>query len=469
MQTFQWNPLFETGLQEVDAQHQRLVTLVNDLADLNESGGQAQIDACLGALAEYTVYHFACEERLMGDVGVDRGYFERHRDTHRKFVQQVTDWMGQRHAAGQVSLAQLLDYLANWLIFHILGDDQSMGRQVAAIREGADPHLALLADKPSDDPRTVILLGGLHHLYADLLQRNERLAVTQKALTDLNNTLEQRVADRTAALQAANDQIREEQERVVGAEKMASLGRMVAGFAHEVNTPVGVAVGAISQMDEVVRTFETLLRRDEVTEVELHQQLHYLKESGALAMANLRRAAGLIQSFKRTAVDQSSEQTRGYLLDELIADVVHTLQPIFKRTEIRISINCPAKLLLSGIPGALTQVLTNLILNCHTHAFAEGSRSGLIQIDAILRNGDIDIAVSDDGTGMDEAALKHAFEPFFTTRRNRGGSGLGLYISYNLVTHQLGGSITCESSPATGTCLRIRFPYQAAGNGELAQ
>jgi signal transduction histidine kinase len=308
----------------------------------------------------------------------------------------------------------------------------------------------------------VILLGGLRRLYSDLIERNEKLMQAQQSLTQLNETLEQRVCDRTAALQAANEQIHQEQDRVVEAEKMASLGRMVAGFAHEVNTPVGVAVGAVSQANEVVEDIARLLQREEVTEEELNQQLGYLHETNELAMSNLRRAAALVQSFKRTAIDQSSEQEREYLLDELIDDVLYNLRPIFKRSQMTVMVNCPADLRLTGIPGALTQVLTNLCLNAHAHAFDDGTTPGNLRLDVVVNGAKVEISVADDGVGMDEISLKKAFEPFYTTRRNRGGSGLGLYIAYNLVTHKLGGSIVCASEPGQGVRFLICLPNHAA-------
>ncbi len=461
MKIFQWSSLFETGLAEVDAQHQRLVELVNDLGDILDSGSPERIDATLQTLAQYTVYHFQCEETLMDSVGVSQEHAARHRQTHRRFVQQVTDWMSQRHVQGQIGLSQLLDYLANWLVFHILGDDQSMGRQVAAIRGGIDAQAAFVADTPSDDPRTVILLGGLRRLYSDLIERNEKLMAAQQSLTELNQTLELRVQERTAELQAANRQIQQEQSRVVEAEKMASLGRMVAGFAHEVNTPVGVAVGAVSQANEVAQVVARMLQREEVSEEELSGQLDLLRESNDLALSNLRRAAALVQSFKRTAVDQTSEQEREYRLDELIGDVIYNLQPVFKRSRIRMEVDCPANLKLTGVPGALTQVLTNLCLNAHAHAFDDGNMPGHLGIRVTAADTGVEIRVHDDGVGMDALSLKKAFEPFYTTRRNRGGSGLGLYITYNLVTHRLAGSIVCTSSPGQGTQFQISLPYHA--------
>jgi signal transduction histidine kinase len=242
---------------------------------------------------------------------------------------------------------------------------------------------------------------------------------------------------------------------------MASLGRMVAGFAHEVNTPIGIAVGAVSQVSDLAGHFGRMLQLDEIPEELVHENLAQLNESSGLAMANLRRAAKLVQSFKRTAVDQSSDAARDYCLAEVIEDVVHSLQPLFKRTAIVVSIDCPADLRLHGIPGAVTQVLTNLCTNAHSHAFADGSRAGEIAVNVTRHPPDVELRFSDNGAGMDAASQSKVFEPFFTTRRNRGGSGLGLYIAYNLVTQSLGGRIECFSQPGAGTEFRIRFPMVA--------
>lgn len=460
MKTFQWNPLFETGLEEVDAQHRHLVELVNDLSERIDSGEAEHIDATLNALAEYTVYHFGCEEALMVANHVAAGHAERHRETHRRFVAQVTEWMRTRQAHGQLSPSQLLDYLANWLIFHILGDDQSLGRQVHAIRTGVSPDAAFTEDRSSEDPRTDILLGALRRLYADLVERNERLGDAQLTLRELNVSLEQRVTQRTAELYAANQRLQEERQRAIETEKMASLGRMVAGFAHEVNTPVGVAVGAISHTQQMVGELSEMLLQDEVSEDALNDRLTMLDESSALALANLQRAAELVRSFKRTAVDQTSDAERDFDLAELIDDVLLNLSPLFRRTTIRFVVNCPARLGLRGAPGALTQVLTNLCMNAWTHAFADGSQQGTVRIDAEVRGDEVSIRFTDDGCGMTAESSGKIFEPFFTTRRNSGGSGLGLYIAYNLITQQLDGTVECQSELGKGTEFIIRFPIR---------
>lgn len=462
MNTFEWSSLFETGLAEVDEQHRRLVELLNTLGGHVDGGDLAQVDRLLAELANYTVYHFESEEKLMRACGLDARHVESHCATHERFVAQVKTWMASREVAGQLSVGELLEYLANWLVFHILGEDQAMGRQVFAVRAGVMPSDAFTSDTHSEDPRTSILLNALHRLYGDLVHRNDLLAQAQNKLTTLNASLEQRVEQRTAELAAANQQIRAEQQKAIATEKMASLGRMVAGFAHEVNTPVGIAVGAVSQLVEEVRELDTLMQRDEVEEAQVREVLSLMTESGDLAASNLRRAATLVQSFKRTAVDQTSEAERDFKLAELIEDVVHSLRPMFRRTSIAFTVDCAAELALHGAPGVLTQILTNLCTNAYGHAFAEGTRGGAIRIEAQRAGSEVELRFSDDGAGMEPAQMQKAFEPFFTTNRQGGGSGLGLYIVYSLVTQTLGGTVECLSDPGRGTTFCLRFPYVAA-------
>jgi two-component system, NtrC family, sensor kinase len=452
METFEWSALFETGLPEVDAQHQRLVELVNQLGQDADSASPEHIDAALQVLADYTVYHFQCEEAIMDAGHVATAHSDHHRDTHRRFVKQVVEWLERRKSGEPISLRQLLDFLANWLIFHILGDDQSLGRQIAAINRGAQPQTAFETDHHSDDPRTDILLGALRRLYAGLVARNEELL-------EAHATLEQRVVERTAELVEVNRLLRAEQEKLLEAEKMASLGRLVAGFAHEVNTPIGIAVGAASHSCELVSEVKGMLDQEEVSEEALRDRLDMLDEAGQLSVTSLRRAADMVQSFKRTAVDQTAEGERDYDLSEVIEDVHKSLRNAFKSTPIRIEIDCPDNLHLHGPAGALVQLLANLLQNSRIHAFADGTQAGCIRIRAGIEGERVFIDYSDDGAGMAAETLQHAFEPFYTTRRGSGGSGLGLYIAYNLVTQGLHGTIRCESAPGKGSRFIIGYPY----------
>jgi hemerythrin-like metal-binding protein len=466
--TFEWTPLFETGLAEVDVQHRSLVDMLNSLSDQLDSASTDRIDDLLKALAQYTVYHFSYEEALMIEVGLDARHTKQHCAIHARFVEQVQSWMATRQAEGQLSPEQLVDYLANWLIFHILGEDQSMGRQVLAIRSGGGSEQAWQEDRPSDDPRTVILLGALHRLYSDLLERNERLVRTQEALKSLNASLEQRVAQRTADLEAANRNLQDERQRAIETEKMASLGRMVAGFAHEVNTPIGIAVGAVSQVEESVTRLEGLLQGEEVSEEQISGSLASATESSALAMANLRRAASLVQSFKRTAVDQTSETERDFSLAQLIDDVIVTMRPMFRGTPIVFEVDCSQDISMRAVPGAWTQILTNLCTNAHKHAFENGKRVGLIQISVERDARHVQLTFRDNGAGMEADHVRQAFEPFFTTCRNDGGSGLGLYIAYSLATQTLGGTLRCNSTSGHGTEFVLNVPLRITGGQEVA-
>jgi signal transduction histidine kinase len=333
-----------------------------------------------------------------------------------------------------------------------------MGRQIMAVQAGTSPADAYARDKTSIDPRTDVLLGALHNLYVDLSARNDLLVSAQSDLKRLNATLESRVAERTHELEEANAQLIEERQRAINTEKMASLGRMVSGFAHEINTPVGIAVGALSQELQVISGFGNLLKQDEVSEEDIQSRLEILRESSALALSNIQRAATLVQSFKRTAVDQASDIVRVFVVAQVLQDVIHNLQPLFKQTHIRLVQECPHAIQLLGTPGWLTQIFTNLFVNAHEHAFAEGSRPGTIQVSVHQNARGLEISFRDDGAGIESVALPKIFEPFYTTHRSRGGSGLGLYLVYNLITQKMNGTIECKSAPGKGTEFLIRLP-----------
>lgn len=255
--------------------------------------------------------------------------------------------------------------------------------------------------------------------------------------------------------------LQETRTELIETEKMASLGRLVAGFAHELNTPVGIAVGAISHGDETLNTLNGLIAEEEVSEQQLISQLDKLRESHQLALINLHRAAELVRRFKRTSIDCGSQQKRHFSLTELIQDVLTTLRNTLKRTNIQFDIQCPDELKLYGTPGMMQQVLINLINNSIDHGFDQGKIPGKITIKA-WRTGTqrLIIEFHDNGVGMPGAVRQKAFEPFFTTNRNNGGSGLGLYIIYNIITQEMLGTIHITSSPNEGTTFRIECPLE---------
>lgn len=261
------------------------------------------------------------------------------------------------------------------------------------------------------------------------------------------------------ALESNIDELRQTRDELVRNEKMASLGRMVAGFAHELNTPVGIALGSISHNEETLRQVDALLRQEDVSEPELRSHLATLQQGGELALSSLKRAADLVQRFKRSSIDQSSEQPRVFRLRELMEDVVHSLQDQLRKSAVKVTLECPHELTLNGVPGLLEQVLTNLLQNSLQHGFADGTRAGNIHIAVgATQAGRVHLTYTDDGLGMSAEAAQRIFEPFFTTRRGKGGSGLGMFICYNIVTEQLRGTIRLTSQPGAGVRFDISFP-----------
>ncbi len=256
---------------------------------------------------------------------------------------------------------------------------------------------------------------------------------------------------------------------LVQSEKMASLGRMVAGFAHEINTPVGVAVGAVSHNEDALTRIGNMLSEEEVSEEDLRGELDGLRQSSALALANLRRAASLVQSFKRTSIDQTSEQIRTFDMKELISDVLFALQGNLKRLPVTIDVDCPDALVLEGAPGLIEQLITNLVMNAVQHAFEDGQRAGTIRIRVRRDSDDVHLEFSDDGVGMEADQMARIFEPFYTTRRGQGGSGLGLYICYSIVTTRLKGTIQCYGQVPTGCRFDVHFPANLVDTAEQAK
>ncbi len=285
-----------------------------------------------------------------------------------------------------------------------------------------------------------------------ILQLNRSLRQSQQALQVSKSNLEQNY-----------NELRVLQEELIAREKMASLGRMVAGFAHEVNTPIGIAVGTSSQAHEAAEELEKLLKKEEVQEEELHLHIATIGEATELALANLRRASELVQSFKRTSIDQTSEKARHYLFKELVDDVIASLHTQFKRTQIVFNITCPTDLKISGIPGIHAQLLTNLIMNSRQHGFDNGKLAGEISIEVRqINQNQLLIDYKDNGSGMTADTMSRLYEPFFTTNHTLGGSGLGMYICYNLVTNQLKGNIHCECQPGHGVHFHIAHPVDLA-------
>jgi len=297
--------------------------------------------------------------------------------------------------------------------------------------------------------------GGSMRLVTTLVDQTDRQAAeaAQHALTE---SLEERVALRTAELSQSIEALQAAQDELVRAEKLASLGAMVAGISHELNTPVGNALTMASTLKEVSQEFSARSESGAMRKSDLSHYLSNVSEMADLLERNARRAAELISSFKQVAVDRSSQRKRVFDLAQLVSVTLITLQPMVRDRGVVFTQNIAEGLQCDTYPGPLEQILTNLVQNSVVHGF-DGRDAGHIDIQARLDGASVVMTVRDDGAGMTEHTLKHVFDPFFTTRLGQGGSGLGLSVSHHLAVAVLGGDLTAASTPGEGCTMTLRF------------
>lgn len=316
--------------------------------------------------------------------------------------------------------------------------------------------------------QTALALTLLMLLFGGHRYRLRRLAHQQAEL-------ERQIAERTAALaersraleeernraQQALDSLQAAQVELLRSEKMAALGQLVAGVAHEVNTPLGVAITAASHLRDATRSISRKYTEGAVRKSDLEGFLGIASESAGMIERNLDRAGHLIANFKQVSVDRTSDGRREFKLHAFLNEVLESLELMWKRRAISMQVECPDDIVLDGFPGALGQVITNLTQNAVVHAFAEAS-SGQMTIQVRpLGDHRIELRFSDNGRGIAPEHQQRVFEPFFTTRRGQGGTGLGLNIVYNLITQKLGGEVSVESALGKGTTFTLRLPIKA--------
>ncbi len=286
----------------------------------------------------------------------------------------------------------------------------------------------------------------------------------EKEILQLNAELETRVLERTKELQSTNDaltntlvDLQQTRNHLVEFEKMASLGELVAGVAHEINTPIGNSITATSHLEVKTSQINEKFSNGQMKKSDLENYLDASNKVVKIIFTNLERAAQLVHSFKKIAVDQSVEERRQFELGEYMNDVLVSLKPQLKKTKHKVILNCPADIKVYWHPGTLWQIISNLLNNSLVHAYDE-DEIGTITIDISHDDGSILLQYSDDGKGMPPEVQKKVFEPFFTTRRGTGGSGLGMHIVYNLVVFKMGGSIECMSKLGVGTVFTVKLP-----------
>ena len=300
----------------------------------------------------------------------------------------------------------------------------------------------------------------LSSLNQELIAMNEELQSTNWELeNEINERLriEKELSNSNQKLTQAIDELQTMQVYLVESAKMAALGNLVAGIAHEINTPVGISLTAASHLQDLTTEFTEFCRHGNPLRQDLVDYLQELHESSTIILKNSERAGKLIQSFKQVSADQSSEMVRVFKVKHYLDEIILSIQPQLKKTNHHITLECDEALTINGSPGALSQIVTNLIMNSVIHAYRPGD-CGNIRILAKIADKHMVLLYTDDGKGMNSNVLSKIFDPFYTTKRGYGGTGLGLHVVYNIVIQQFKGTIDCNSQPGQGAVFRICIP-----------
>jgi predicted ATPase/signal transduction histidine kinase len=352
------------------------------------------------------------------------------------------------------------------LCFPIIGKADLLG--IICLENNVSPHC--FGERVLDNIRTLLEQSAISlenaALYTNLKKENEDRKYAEHQLERLNLELERRVDERTHELGQSNEDLeatishlKQAQNMLVESAKMASLGELVAGIAHEINTPIGVSLGAITHLQEQVVSINHHFSEGTLTESGFEELISIANESTRIVEGNLHRASKLIQSFKRVAVDQSSEHAVEFELVDYINEVITSLKPKYKHMKLDFDIDDKEKIKVFHRPGYVAQIITNLTINAIIHGFGQRTH-GVIKISFELDEDNVRMTFSDNGKGVKNENIRKIFEPFYTTKRGQGGSGLGLHIVYNIVTQTLNGRVSVNSIVGEGTTFTINFPLR---------
>jgi signal transduction histidine kinase len=297
--------------------------------------------------------------------------------------------------------------------------------------------------------------------YRRSVREQRRLVKVSDRLQHQLASVNQELAKRTAEAEEALNRLKEAQETLVQTEKLASLGALVGGVAHEINTPVGIALSCASHLADATLHMRKLFEADDIGVEDFRRYMDTATDTSHLILANCERAAALIRSFKQVAVDRTSSERRQFNLCTYIGETLASLKPRIRQAGHTVRITCPPDLEMDGYPGALSQVLTNFVMNSILHGYDEGQQGELTIVVDEPTPGHVRLIYADDGRGIPDEYRSRIFDPFFTTRRGSGGTGLGLHIVYNLVTGTLEGQLAVDSAGGRGTRFTVTFPRQA--------
>ncbi len=468
MKAFVWSDRFVTGFATVDSQHQYLFELVNRVGTqlLNPDPAQpAEIEGVFKELATYANTHFKDEEHLMQTLGVDAEHQRHHVKTHRDFIEQVKS-MWQQRTTMNAPAETLHGFLVAWLTYHILGEDQEMAREIVRIQGGMPPAEAHQLEHVRGERSTSALLQALQTLYGVLSRLNRDMAAT-------NLKLEATVAERTAALTDANralveeqqelrlllEKVNEVQSQLLQADKMASVGQLAAGVAHEINNPLGFVNSNLATLGRYAADLLQLAAVGAATpegkalaqQVDfdfLREDLPTLLNESQDGLDRVHRIVANLKDFSR--VDQAEWQEADLLegLESTITVALHELK--YKAEIVRELVPLPE---VRCVPAQINQVLLNLLVNA-----AQAIKDhGTITVRNAVEGPWVWLEIADSGKGMDAETQRRIFEPFFTTKPVGEGTGLGLSLAWDIIKKH-GGSIDVDSVPDQGTRMRLWLP-----------
>jgi hemerythrin-like metal-binding protein len=475
-----WSRYFETGLELVDKQHHALVDMVNQAAPhlaMNDDMAKRAVGPLLDNLTRYALIHFRDEEHLMMQREMAPAYLTQHHRAHQMFVDQVTAMRKQYEQAGTLTGTDLLRFLSSWLSFHILLEDQRMATQLRDMDNGRSAQQAFEQVNQTQDGAHAVYNSAMLDLFTLLTERNHKLELANaevlkahEALQMANQSLETRVQERTSDLAATVQRLEQTQTQLLQSEKMAAVGQLAAGVAHEINNPIGFVTSNVGTLSDDIKQLFDLLdmyhglstdlpREQQAVAVAALQQadLDYLRNDvpslireSLDGLSRVKRIVSDLRDFSRADDGQWVATDLNEILESALNVVANEIK--FKASVVKELITLPPVICIAS---QINQVLVNLLVNA---AQAIGQK-GVITLRTGIQADQAWLEVSDNGCGMPAEIQRRIFEPFYTTKPVGKGTGLGLSISWEIIQrHQ--GAIDVRSAPGQGTTFRITLPLK---------
>lgn len=407
-------------------------------------------------------HHTDVEKLPIAFNGKDIGFLEIAFDRDAVFAQASRAAISNM-VAQLVSLLLLLASLLGFVVHSLIN------RRISLMAEEVNERLNKnsfepLSTRPGNNLDEIdVLILAFNALSEQMNDELKQKTQAQQQLKTINLELEDRVKERTNNLQCTVDELNQTlaelhttQSKLIESEKLSSLGGMVAGIAHEINTPLGLCITIHSYISDHYLKMKEAFEQGEMRKQNFVEFVGMMDESLTILDKNLQRAAHLIKSFKQVSEDQTGEHIRKFSLHDYLHEILETLSPKFKQNQHKVEIDCSEQLWMQTYAGSISQVLTNLIMNSLLHGF-EHKKDGHIRIQAAEERGNIVIRYSDDGIGLTAEAKTKIFDPFYTTKRGHGGTGLGMHLVYNIVNQRLKGDIQVEDSEQ-GAAFRLVIP-----------